>query len=64
MCMSKPHIPKAPDPVIIPPEAQKKLELNPMATKSASKRGKAVGTRKLQIPMGGTGGGAGLNTMI
>lgn len=63
MCFSQPKIPKAPEPIIIPPEQEKRLELNPAAVASASKRKKKLGTRSLQIPLGGTGGGAGgLNT--
>lgn len=60
MCMSKPNIPKAPEPVIIPPEPEKKLELNPAA--KMKKSPKRAGTKKLQIPMGGMGTGkSGLN---
>ena len=64
MCFPKPNIPDAPEPVITPPEPQKKLELNPALTKSSSKKSKRLGTRKLQIPLGGAkaGGSSGLNT--
>ena len=61
MCLSKPRIPPTPAPVIAPPEQQKVLELNPALTKKSSRKAKQVGTRKLQIPLGGTGGGSGLN---
>lgn len=62
MCMGSPKLPPAPDPVIIPPEQEKKLELNPESKKSKSKKAKRLGTRKLQIPMGGKGtGSSGLN---
>jgi len=63
MCFSKPKIPKTPDPIIIAPEQEKKIELNPVAKSSSEKRKrKQLGTRGLQIPMGGTGGGmSGLN---
>ena len=63
MCFSQPNIPKAPAPVIQAPEQQKKMELNPALTKTAGQKKKKMGTRKLQIPLGGiTGGGsAGLN---
>lgn len=62
MCLSQPKIPKTPAPIIAPPEQEKKMELNPALTKSTSKKSKKMGTRKLQIPLGGTGGGTGLNT--
>jgi len=55
MCLSKPKVPEAPDPVVIEPEQEKKIELNPETTKSKAKRAKKMGTRGLQIPMGGTG---------
>jgi len=63
MCMSKPKVPKAPDPVVIEPEEEKKIELNPETKKSKKKKSKRMGTRSLQIPMGGTGGNktSGLN---
>ncbi len=64
MCSSlfkTPKIPDAPDPVIIPPEQQKILKLNPMATKTDIKKKKADGTKKLQIPMGGISSGSGLS---
>ena len=61
MCLSAPRIPQAPAPMITAPEQQKRLELNPALTKSQSKKPKKMGTRKLQIPLGGTGGGSGLN---
>ena len=61
MCFSQPKIPKAPEPMIIPPEQEKKLELSPAATASLSKRKKKLGTRSLQIPLGGAGAG-GLST--
>ena len=46
-----------PPPIIVPPEEEKKLELNPEAKNSNKKRTQKTGTRSLQIPMGGTGGG-------
>ena len=63
MCLSQPKIPAAPAPVIAPPEQQKRMELNPALTKASAKKSQALGTRKLQIPMGGigTGGSSGLN---
>lgn len=62
MCMSKPSIPAPTPPPVIAPEQEKKLELNPKAKTSQSKKAKKAGTRSLQIPMGGIGGGAsGLN---
>ena len=62
MCMFKsPKVPKAPDPIVIAPEQEKKIELNPAVISSKKKRAKKIGTRSLQIPMGGTGGGSGLN---
>lgn len=60
--MSRPNIPATPPPPVIAPEQEKKLELNPEVKKSQSKKAKKAGTRSLQIPMGGTGGGtSGLN---
>ncbi len=60
MCIAQPKIPNAPAPVLDPPAQQKKLELNPALTKT--KQSKKLGTRKLQIPLGGTGsGGSGIN---
>jgi len=62
MCLSKPKTPATPAPVVIPPEQEKKLELNPKATKEKKKKTNRVGTRSLQIPMGGVGDRAsGLN---
>ena len=61
MCLSSPRIPQAPAPVLTPPEAQKRMELNPALTKASETKSKKMGTRKLQIPLGGTGGGTGLN---
>ena len=55
--MSKPKVAKAPDPIVIAPEQEKKIELNTAAKSSKRKKTKQMGTRKLQIPMGGTGGG-------
>lgn len=62
MCFPQPNIPKPAAPQLIPPEATKKMELNPALTSTAGKKQKKLGTRKLQIPLGGTGGGTGLNT--
>jgi len=63
--MSKPKVPKAPEPVVIEPEQEKKLELNLEAKQSKKKRAKKTGTRGLQIPMGGTGSGkSGLNIPV
>ena len=59
--MSRPNIPDAVQPIVTPPDTKKKLELNPALTKSNTKKSLQVGTRKLQIPLGGTGGGTGLN---
>ena len=62
MCFSKPDIPKAPDPIVIAPEQEKKIELNPATKNSKKKKAKQRGTRGLQIPMGGIGSGtSGLN---
>ena len=63
MCFSKPKIPKAPEPIVIEPEQEKKIELNPAAKESKKKKTKQFGTRGLQIPMGGISGkgASGLN---
>ncbi len=61
MCIA-PSVPKAKAPLLAPPAQKKKLELNPALTASAGQKTKQLGTRKLQIPLGGTGGGSGLNT--
>lgn len=62
MCFSAPKVPDAPAPQLTPPDQTKKMELNPALTSSASKKSAKLGTRKLQIPLGGTGTGTGLNT--
>lgn len=66
MCFSKkPDIPAPPEPLIIPPEDTKKIELNPgRETASGIKQKKRKGTRSLQIPMGGTKSGAGLKIPV
>jgi hypothetical protein len=56
MCVSKPSSPKVPDPIVIEPEQEKKIELNPKTQEKAKEKIKRAGTRSLQIPMGGTGG--------
>ena len=63
MCLmpKKPNIPKPLEPLVVIPEEAKKIELNPgKQTKSTDKLKKRRGTRKLQIPLGGTESGSGL----
>lgn len=57
MCTKSPKIPDTPPPP--PPPEKKEVELNANAKKSKSAKVKAAGTRKLQIPLGGTKAGSG-----
>jgi len=60
--LKKPNIPNIPDPIVVQPEEEKKIELNPLTKEvSSQKKRKKRGTKDLQIPLGGIGITTGLN---
>ena len=57
--MSKPKAPPPPLPPLPPPEAPE-VDLGDTKKKKTKDKSSRIGTKKLQVPMGGVSGGSGL----